>query len=302
MDFNKAKTFIEVVNSGSITKAANKLFRTQQAISLQLKVLEEELELTLFDRQGSKIVLTRQGEQLHEEFKAAFAQMESSVYRMKSDKSSASGTIRLGLWMEQSTGYLPYLVTEFKKIYPKVKFEVLLGIDADLENALLKNQIDFGFYVFVRNRKIIETQPVLRRKLILVASNEYLLNRKRLKTIKDTLPLDLVDYSKDYASYAAWIKENARLLLPEAKKKIPLVTVQNDLVLRELVRQGHGMALLPEEIVKSELATGSIIQLLPKKSKAITLTIDVGYKKCRTPSYLHEEFLNFVISKKNLWM
>ncbi len=59
MDFNKAKTFIEVVDSGSITKAANSLFRTQQAISLQLKALEEELELTLFDQQG-------------EEFKAVF--------------------------------------------------------------------------------------------------------------------------------------------------------------------------------------------------------------------------------------
>ncbi len=115
MDFNKAKTFIEVVDSGSITKAANNLFRTQQAISLQLKALEEELELTLFDRQGSRIVLTQQGEQLYEEFKAAFIQMESSVYRMKSDKTSATGTIRLGLWMEQSTGYLPYIVTAFKK-------------------------------------------------------------------------------------------------------------------------------------------------------------------------------------------
>ncbi len=302
MDFNKAKTFIEVVNSGSITKAANSLFRTQQAISLQLKALEEELELTLFDRQGSRIVLTQQGEQLYEEFKAAFFQMESSVYRMKSDKTSATGTIRLGLWMEQSTGYLPYIVTAFKKKFPKVKFEVLLGIDVDLEKALLNNGIDFGFYVFVRNKKLIETQPVLCRKLILVVSNEYLLKKKPVKTIEDTLSLSLVDYSQDYASYAAWIKENARSLLPEAKKKIPLVTVMNDLVLKELVRQGHGMALLPEEIVKEELATGSIIQLLPKKSKAITLTIDLGYKKRRTHSYLHEEFLNFVISEKNLWM
>ena len=64
MDFNKAKTFIEVVDCGSVTKAANRLFRTQQAISLQLKALEVELELTLFDRQGPRIVLTRQGEKL----------------------------------------------------------------------------------------------------------------------------------------------------------------------------------------------------------------------------------------------
>ncbi|MCF6325371.1 MAG: LysR family transcriptional regulator [Gammaproteobacteria bacterium] len=302
MDFNKAKTFIEVVDSGSITKAANSLFRTQQAISLQLKALEEELELTLFDRQGARIVLTQQGEQLYDEFKAAFIQMESSVYRMKSDKTSATGTIRLGLCMEQSTGYLPYIVTAFKKKFPKVNFEVLLGIDVDLEKALLNNDIDFGFYVFVQNKKLIETQPVLCRKLILVASNEYLLKKKPVKTIEDTLSLSLVDYSQDYASYAAWIKENARSLLPRARKKIPLVTVMNDLVLKELVRQGHGMALLPEEIVKEELATGSIIQLLPKKSKAITLTIDLGYKKRRTHSYLHEAFLNFVISEKNLWM
>jgi len=302
MDFNKAKTFIEVVDSGNVTKAASRLFRTQQAISLQLKALEEELELTLFDRQGPRIVLTRQGEQLHKEFKAAFLQMESSVYRMKSDKTSATGTIRLGLWMEQSTGYLPYIVSVFKQKFPSVKFEVSLGTDADLEKALLDNQIDFGFYVFVRDKKLIETQPVLRRKLILVASNEYLLKKKPVKTIGDTLSLSLVDYSQDYASYAVWIKENARTLLPEAKKKIPFVTVMNDLVLKELVKQGHGMALLPEEIVKEELASGLIIQLLSTISKPITLTIDVGYKKRRTHSYLQEKFLNFVVSKNNLWM
>jgi len=62
------------------------------------------------------------------------------------------------------------------------------------------------------------------------------------------------------------------------------------------------MALLPEEIIKEELATGQIIQLLHKKSKKITLTIGVGYKKRHTYSYLHEAFLKFVISKKNLWM
>jgi len=302
MDFNKARTFIEVVDSGSLTKAASRLFRTQQAISLQLKALEGELELMLFDRQGPRIVLTRQGEQLYEEFKTAFHQMESSVYRMKSDKTSATGTIRLGFWMEQSTGYLPYIVTAFKKNFPRVKFEVMLGIDVDLEKALLNNEIDFGFFVFVRDKKLIKAQPVLSRKLILVASNEYLLKKKRIRTIEDTLSLDLVDYSQDYASYSAWIKENARSLLPEAAKKIPLVTVKNDLVLKELVRQGHGMALLAEEIIKAELATGSIIQLLPKKSKAITLTIDVGYKKRRTHNYLHEEFLNFIVSKNNLWM
>ncbi len=302
MDFNKARTFIEVVDAGSVTKAANKLFRTQQAISLQLKALEDELGLILFDRHGPKILLTRQGEQLYEEFNSAFLQMESSVYHLKSDKTSASGTIRLGLWMEQSTGYLPYIVTAFKEKFPKVKFEILLGIDADLEKALLNNEIDFGFYVYVKNNKLIDTQPVLRRKLILVASNAYLLKLKRIRAIKDTLELDLVDYSHDYASYTVWIKENARELFAEAKKKNPVVTVKNDLVLKELVREGHGMALLPEEIVKDELSTGAMIQLLPKKSKAVTLTIDIGYKKRRSQSYIHDQFLQFIISKNNLWM
>ncbi len=302
MDFNKAKTFIEVVDSGSVTKAANKLFRTQQAISLQLKALEEELELILFDRQGPNIVLTPQGERLYEEFRASFLHMEHSVYRMKSDKSSATGTIKLGLWMEQSTGYLPHIVTGFRQTFPQVKFEVIIGVDADLEKLLVNNEIDFGFFVFVRDKKLIETQAVFRRKLILVASNEYLLNKKRIRTVKDTLALDLVDYSQDYAAYPVWVKYNDRSLLPEAKRRVPVVTVNNDLVLKELVKKGHGMALLPDEIIREELATGQIIQLLPKKSDAIILTADVGYKRRRTQSYLHAAFLKFILSPKKLWM
>lgn len=65
---------------------------------------------------------------------------------------------------------------------------------------------------------------------------------------------------------------------------------------------GHGMALLPEEIIREELATGQIIQLLPKKSDAIILTADVGYKRRRTQSYLHEAFLKFIIRQNKPWM
>jgi len=125
MDFNKAKTFVEVVDSGGFSAAASRLKRTQQAISLQIQALEKELGISLLVRDGRKIALTQGGELLYSEFKKQFSAMEDSVQQYKSDKSAASGLIRIGAWADLSNIYFPKLIAQFSEDYPLVEFEFL---------------------------------------------------------------------------------------------------------------------------------------------------------------------------------
>ncbi|MBV1911398.1 MAG: LysR family transcriptional regulator, partial [Kangiellaceae bacterium] len=136
MDFNKIRTFVEVVDSGSITLAANRLLRTQQAISLQLQKLEEQLEINLFDRRGAEISLTADGEKLYQLFKPPLLAMECAVLELKSSKQQASGMIRIGCWMEQAINYLPEMIRIFKQKYPLVEFELLIAEDTKIEQML----------------------------------------------------------------------------------------------------------------------------------------------------------------------
>ena len=303
LDFNKARTFVEVVDSGSITAAANRLLRTQQAISSQLLLLEEELGIHLFDRQGPKITLTDAGDQLYRDFRPRFTAIENSVQSLKANKASASGVIRIGAWMEQSVSYLPEMIRIFSETNPKVDFRLIVGLDEEIELKLETNALDIGFLLFPQNRKLFHSEAVYRQPLLPVVSRRYLQIHKLPKTIKDTLDTPLLDYSGEYSAYITWIRMGARELLPLAKKKNPTITVSNNVVLKQLVLQGLGFGFLHQEAIQAELDVGELIALtFSKKIKPIQVEIDMVYKRKSTLSYVHQAFVNFIRQHRKSWM
>ncbi len=82
-DFNKLNTFIEVAKLGSISKAADKLFRTQSAITQQIQGLEEELDLSLFVRQKSRIYLTKEGEKIFHFAESRIQEIVENLHQVK---------------------------------------------------------------------------------------------------------------------------------------------------------------------------------------------------------------------------
>lgn len=303
MDFNKARTFIEVVDCGSITAAANRLLRTQQAISLQLQQLETELELNLFDRQGPKIILTTEGEHLYQRFKPQLLAMENSVLELKAGKQQARGLIRIGAWMEQSVSFLPEMIHIFKQQFPLVEFELMIGDDADIERLLSDNKIDIGFQVYCQDKKMFSCKPIYRQPMIPVVSRRFLENYPPPKSVKDTLTMPLLDYAEEYSAYNPWIKKNARTLLPQARKKVRTITAGNNVVLKQLVLQGLGIGFLLQEAIQAELDIGELVPILrPTKKTNILVEIDLVKKRKHTLGYIHQEFIKLLEHNRDSWM
>ena len=303
MDFNKARTFVEVADCGNITQAANRLLRTQQAISLQLQQLEEEMELSLFDRHGPKITLTQDGQHLYQVFKPRLLEMDNAVLALKSDKQQAAGVIRIGAWMEQAVSYLPEMMRIFKQQHPRVEFELVLGRDIEIEKMLKDNLLDFGFQVYCQDKKLFKCEAIYRQPLIPVVSRSFLKTQKPPKNIESTLEVALLDYNDEYSAYNQWIKKNARPLLPLARKKIRSITTTNNVVLKQLVLQGLGMGFLHKEAIQAELDIGELIPVLSRsKAKNIQVELDVVYKRKQALPYVHQAFLSFLRENKAGWM
>jgi len=93
MDFNRFYSFIKVAERGSITKAAGDLFLTQQAVSKQMLLLEEELNLTLFNRSNNAVVLTRDGETLLGNVSPLFDNIQESISQLRGQMESVEGVI-----------------------------------------------------------------------------------------------------------------------------------------------------------------------------------------------------------------
>ena len=117
MDLNKLKTFCEVARLSSISGAAESLRRTQPAITHQIKLLEEELELALLDRRNARVFLTKEGERLYESAKAKFQALEDELAEIKSDQKSIRGLIRIGIKQNLGSVYLPSML---EKVSPAI--------------------------------------------------------------------------------------------------------------------------------------------------------------------------------------
>lgn len=291
MDLNKLRTFIKVVESGSISQAATVIYRTQQAISLQIKLLEEELDLPLFQRIGPKLYLTPEGEVLYRGSKEHLSNLEDVLRQLKCEGKADQEPLIVGASSELDISYLPSIITRFRSRIAGANVKIVLAADTELEDWLIDNRVDFGFLRCLRNTKLFNRHTVVSRQLIPAASPAHLARSKPITTIADTLDHDWIDYSTRCSAYSLWIKENARELLPLAAKKRPAIVVDSDIVQKNLVLSGNGLALLPKELIEKELVMGEIMQVLPGQVKSLVLQVDLAYKKKRTTNSTQEAFL-----------
>jgi len=295
VDFNKARTFVEVVDRGGITAAAAHLKRTQQAISMQIQSLEEDLDIALLYRQGPKVVLTEAGERLYHSFKSNFLSLERATQDVKSDRTKLTGVIKIGTTIDCEMSYLPEVIQGFSKEFPLVSYEILTGQDIETEKMLLDNTIDIGFLVKAKNIRMLQKKPIYHEELLPVVSRGYLKNNPMPKTLKDTLDIPVIDFQGEYGVYNIWIKKNQRNLLPAAKKKIKFIQTGNPVSIKKYTLQGMGLGFVIKSSIEKELKSGELVQLsLPKNIKTVSYTKDVVYKRKNSLGYVHHAFIDYL--------
>jgi len=279
MDYNKLRTFIEVAKTGSISKAANNLYRTQPAITQQIQILEESLELTLLERRNTRIFLTKQGEQLYKYARHRLREIDDYLAEIKNDSESLTGEIRIGIRPDVATYMLPIVFANFKISFPNVKFTIIHGDASQTEERILSNQVDIGIQLLVENKKLLKTWPAKSRPIILVAGAEYLKDRGTPKKPVDLLDHDVIDYTEDCDALAYWSIKADKSLQSSIRKKRPNYICPDHGFAAELVKKNLGIGLLPIYTVEEELKTGSIKEVLAQKGRDYSMSFDIVVKK-----------------------
>lgn len=169
LDIDQLRTFIAIVETGSFTRAAEVVHKTQSAVSMQMKRLEERVERPIFARDGRASKLTEDGERLLD-YARRIVKLNTEALAAFADP-ELSGCVRLGVPDDYADRYLPEIMARFSRVYPGVELTVLCEPSLDLIGRLDANEIDLAIVTSCDSYRASEI--FRQERLLWVTSNRH---------------------------------------------------------------------------------------------------------------------------------
>ena len=266
----------------NITKTANALFISQPALTTRIKQLEHELNTQLIQSNNKGIYLTPTGLEAASFADDILKRMDEFKERIQAIDDDNAGILKLTAPNIISQYYLPSLIKEFKKIHPKVKFDITMAPSSEVVNLMIAKKCHFGF---LRNDFGWEEN-----ERYLLGTNYVAAVSLQSFTLPDLAKMSRVAYSTDtYYMKMLDLWWNNNFITPP---KIDVMVNSLDLC-REMVYSGLGFGLLPS-VFLPECPNAHYIILRGKNGTPLKRSTWLIYKKELITNKLHKEFLEFL--------
>lgn len=183
MDFDQLETFLEVARHLSFSRAAERRFRTQPAISAQIRALEEEIGSRLLDRSGGKVSLTAPGKVFLRYVEETLDARRQIVAEMAEMERVPRGELTVAANEGTCLHILPEVFAEFKQLYPDVAVSIRRLESAKVLEAIIENSIDFGVVSMPVNDKRLTTVPIHQDSLVVITPPDHPLAKAKKASI-----------------------------------------------------------------------------------------------------------------------
>lgn len=251
MTFEQVLVFHKIIQSGSFKQAAAELHKTQPAISLAMKKLEEEMEVELFDRSGYRPELTAHGKAFLERSFKVLQGMGELEALSQSFRRQEEPEIFIAIDGISPLPKLLHLFRSFGDRYPNTKLNLGLDILGEAERRVLNREAQIGVTHFLSDRSSLEIVPITSVRMIPVMSKELFKERK----IKEQSELALID--QIVVGDKVGPKGMSFGLLDEGKKW----RINDSNFKRDIIIAGLGWGHLPEHTIERELQEKKLIVL-----------------------------------------
>lgn len=199
MNLNQLYYFEKLAELEHYTKAAEQLSISQPSLSHAISSLEDELGIFLFEKQGRNVRLTKPGRIYLSYVKNALNELKLGKNQIKKLTSISEGHIDLAYISSIGAYFIPNLMSSFlkNKQYKNIRFLCNEGSTAKLITGLKKEKYDLVFCSHVHNEPHIEFVPICEQKLVVIVPKNHPLANNDYISLKDTLPYNLVYYTKE---------------------------------------------------------------------------------------------------------
>ncbi len=193
MNLSQLYYFRKLAQLQHYTKAAKELYITQPSLSDSISSLEQELGLSLFQKEGRNVKLTKYGKEFYEYVDAALNELDKGIAVAKSKSGLLGGVIDLGCIPTILGDYVPSVLTRYREIYPKVSFNIYQGHTLRLLDELKRGTYDVAFCSKTEDTEL-EFIPILAQRLILVVRADHPLAQKESVMLEELSDYSLTTY------------------------------------------------------------------------------------------------------------
>src|SRR6202521_6049378 len=173
MDFDQLETFLEVARLSSFSRAAEKRFRTQPAISSQIRSLEEGVGAKLLDRSGGKVSITASGKLFQKYVEDTLDAPKAMLVAIAETERVPRGEIIVGANEGTCLHILPEVFAEFKKQYPDVAVNIKRADYGKILESIIDNSVDFGVLSLPVNDPRLTVVLIHRDELVIISTPRH---------------------------------------------------------------------------------------------------------------------------------
>ncbi len=268
MEMSQLEFLLKVVEEGSFSKAAQRVYRTQPAISIAIRRLEEEVGAPLLDRAQKTPTLTEAGQIIHEYAQRIIALRDQARATLENLKKLEQGCVRIGSNESTSLYLLPEVLLIFRERHPKVKVEIFRHVSEKLPHEVLDRKVDFALMAHEPSENELQAFPIFKDELILIMNPKHPLSKQESVTVKELGKESFLAHNVQTAS-------RKKVVETFAKTNTPLnITLELDTVetIKRFVRKELGLALVPRMCVIEEIENGTLATI-PVKGLTYSRTL-----------------------------
>jgi DNA-binding transcriptional LysR family regulator len=292
MDLFSLKVFQTVANEKNFTRAAEKLLRTQPAVSLSVQRLEDEIGEKLIERSGKELMLTDAGRIVMDyarRFENLSRDLDNALAEMRDN---SAGRLVVGA-NESTTLYLLQPIVRYRELYPKVKVQVRRSLSSKIPSQLIDGDLELGVISFEPGDERLVSQVIYTDHLAFVVSPDHRFAGREQVSINE-LGTEIFIAHNVLSPYREVVIRAFQLACVPLRMDVEMPTVET---IRNLVQRNEGVAFLPKMCVAQEIEQRRLCEVKVPEL-VVERKIRMVYPARRALSHAAKAFLEVVTGVK----
>ena len=285
MDFDQLVTFVAVAELGNFSRAAEKVLRTQPAISAQIRKLEEENNARLFDRTKKSVTLTPAGERFLDYARQLLALRNEALQVVADAGTDVRGVLSIGANETTFLYVLPELLSRYHAQYPDVRISVYRSFSHKVLQKVEDNVSELGVVTMPVRSSSLVVVPIFRDPLVWIANGQSPLAKQGRVSLKELAHQDLILHKM--GSLRRIMEKQLRPYRPQLKVTMELTSAE---MVKKFVGAGLGVSLICEAFVQEEIKEKKLT-ILHTEAEVVHRELGLVYRDSRSLSRAANAFL-----------